>query len=103
MQISKHGFHYRSSAQFYFIVDKSKEINTRLILFQLFPYNNKNNVAICVTLRDGQGCFVDRKISDFQDQSVIILDNEFWGLDNHFGSIENPTIPPTIIIKLFIL
>jgi len=85
---NKHGFHYRSSAQFYFIVDKTKEINTRLILFNYFQIKNKNQVAICVTLRNSEGVFINRKNIDFQNQSVIIVDNDFWGLDNHFGSVE---------------
>ncbi len=85
---NNHGFHYRSSAQFYFVVDKLKGINTRIILFNYFLLKNKNQVAICVTLRDKEGCFIDRKNIDFQDQSVIILDKDFWVLDNHLGSVE---------------
>ena len=65
-----------------------KEINTRIILFNYFLLKNKNQVAICVTLRDKEGCFIDRKNIDFQDQSVIILDKDFWVLDNHLGSVE---------------
>ena len=52
---NKHGFHYRSSAQFYFVIDKTKKINTSLILFNYFQIKNNNEVAICVTLRDSKG------------------------------------------------
>ncbi len=85
---NKHGFHYRSSAQFYFVTDKTKKINTSLILFNYFQIKNNNKVAICVTLRDSQGYFIDRKHIDFENQSVIIIDRDFWELDNHSGSVE---------------
>ena len=67
---NKHGFHYRSSAQFYFIINKTKNINTNLILFNYFQIKNKNKVAICVTLRDAQGRFIDRRNIDFESQNV---------------------------------
>ena len=85
---NKHGFHYRSSAQFYFVIDKAKKINTSLILFNYFQIKNNNKVAICVTLRDDKGSFVDRKHINFETQSVVIIDNKFWDLDNHLGSVE---------------
>ena len=85
---NKHGFHYRSSAQFYFVTDKTKKINTSLILFNYFQIKNNNKVVICVTLRDTQGYFIDRKHIDFENQSVIIIDRDFWELDNHSGSVE---------------
>jgi len=105
---NKHGFHYRSSAQFYFIVNNLKEINTRLILFNYFLIKNKNEVAVCVTLRDNKGNFINRKNIDFQDQSVIILDKEFWDLNNHNGSVEveyfslkNLVIPYAAVIGVY--
>ena len=85
---NKHGFHYRSSAQFYFVINKSKKINTSLILFNYFKIKNNNKVAICVTLRDEKGTFVERKHIDFENQNVIVVDGEFWNLDKHFGSVE---------------
>ena len=59
-----------------------------LNLFNYFQIKNKNQVAICLTLRNSEGVFINRKNIDFQNQSVIIVDNDFWGLDNHFGSVE---------------
>ena len=85
---NKHGFHYRSSAQFYFIINKTKNINTNLILFNYFQIKNKNKVATCVTLRDAQGRFIDRRNIDFESQNVVIIDGDFWNLDNHLGSVE---------------
>ena len=85
---NQHGFHYRSSAQFYFIVNSVKEINTSLILFNYFQIKNNNQVAICATLRDHKGKFVERKHINFENQSVIVIDNKFWDLDNHLGSVE---------------
>ncbi len=85
---NEHGFHYRSSAQFYFIVNSVKEINTSLILFNYFQIKNNNQVAICATLRDHKGKFVERKHINFENQSVIVIDNKFWDLDNHLGSVE---------------
>ena len=105
---NKHGFHYRSSAQFYFIANKLKKINTRLILFNYFLIKNRNQVAVCVTLRDKNGKFIDRKNIDFHDQNVIILDREFWDLDNHTGSVEveyfslkNLVIPYAAVIGVY--
>ena len=85
---NQHGFHYRSSAQFYFIVNSGKGINTSLILFNYFQIKNNNEVAICATLRDHKGKFVERKHINFENQSVIVVDNKFWNLENHLGSVE---------------
>ena len=38
---NKHGFHYRSSAQFYFEINKEREIKTSLILFNYFKIKIK--------------------------------------------------------------
>tara|TARA_Y100000739_G_C20610178_1_gene468083 strand:- start:2226 stop:3758 length:1533 start_codon:yes stop_codon:yes gene_type:complete len=85
---NKHGFHYRSSAQFYFLINNAKKINTNIILFNYFQIKNNNKVAICVTLRDAKGNFVDRKNIDFENQSVINIDGRFWDIEFHSGSIE---------------
>ena len=105
---NKHGFHYRSSAQFYFILDQQRGVKTSLILFNYFQIKNKNQVAVCVTLRDEKGKFIDRKNIDFENQSVIVLDNQFWGIDNHLGSVEveyfslkNLVIPYAAVIGVY--
>ena len=105
---NKHGFHYRSSAQFYFEINKNKEIDTSLILFNYFQIKNQNQVAICVTLRNSKGKFIDRRHINFQDQNVIIINGDFWGVDNHFGSVEveyfslkNLVIPYAAVIGVY--
>ena len=45
-------------------------------------------MAICVTLRDSKGTFVDRRHIDFTNQSVIVIDDNFWNSDKHLGSVE---------------
>ena len=45
-------------------------------------------MAICVTLRDSKGTFVDRRHIDFTNQSVIVIDDKFWNSDKHLGSVE---------------
>ncbi len=105
---NKHGFHYRSSAQFYFVINKSESINTSLILFNYFQIKNQNQVAICVTLRDSKGKFVDRRHLSFGKQNIIVVNDGFWGLEKHTGSVEveyfslkNLVIPYAAVIGVY--
>ena len=105
---NKHGFHYRSSAQFYFVINKDKSVNTSLILFNYFQIKNQNQVSICITLRNSKGEFVDRRHLEFGDQSIIVVNDEFWGLDVHTGSVEveyfslkNLVIPYAAVIGVY--
>ena len=105
---NKHGFHYRSSAQFFFEVNKKSKVNTSLILFNYFQIKNHNKVAVCVTLRNDKGDFIDRRHIDFNDSNVIIINRQFWGIDNHYGSVEveyfslrNLVIPYEAVIGVY--
>ncbi len=105
---NKHGFHYRSSAQFYFRVDETLNIKTYLILFNYFKIKNQNEVAICVTLRDSKGDCIERKHLRFDKKSVIIVDGEFWNVKQHIGSVEveyfsltNLVIPYAAVIGVY--
>ena len=105
---NKHGFHYRSSAQFYFEINKKSKLNTSLILFNYFQIKNNNKVAICVTLRNDKGEFIDRRHIDFTESNVIIINRQFWGIDNHYGSVEveyyslsNLVIPYAAVIGVY--
>ena len=105
---NKHGFHYRSSAQFYFEINRDKGIKTSLILFNYFKIKNKNQVAVCVSLRDSKGNLVERRNIDFKNQNIIVINDIFWNINNHRGSVEveyfslkNLVIPYAAVIGVY--
>ena len=104
---NKHGFHYRSSAQFYYVINKQEAISSSLILFNYFQIKN-NNRCDMRNFKRRKGKFIDRKHINFEDQNVLVIDSEFWGIDNHLGSVEveyfslkNLVIPYAAVIGVY--